>query len=283
VPGFLSHLAARVFGSGPAVQPRIPSLFEPEPGMPLRSEPESRGLREVEQEVLVTPRSETARVAAPPPAEMPAPAQTAPAPPAYDLRPARAMKPRFFTVEPETQETRETAARRVAPRTEVAVETESQAPVPEHRAARREIHPANPAVEMPRPALRPVTLQPSREPEEQHLVREAPPQRSSIRARTETVTADGFHAVHERIPGTPQPPVPVTASLAPRSETPAALRNPLSADDPAPHDAPSIQVTIGRLIVEAVMPSATALPPAPRAAGPRLSLEDYLRQRRSQA
>jgi hypothetical protein len=46
---------------------------------------------------------------------------------------------------------------------------------------------------------------------------------------------------------------------------------------------PSVQVTIGRLIVEAVSPAPAAAPlTAPRPHVPRLSLDDYLRQRRSQ-
>ena len=54
--------------------------------------------------------------------------------------------------------------------------------------------------------------------------------------------------------------------------------------EPGVRQPPSVQVTIGRLIVEAVSPTPAAAPqPAPRPQAPRLSLDDYLRQRRSQA
>jgi hypothetical protein len=57
-----------------------------------------------------------------------------------------------------------------------------------------------------------------------------------------------------------------------------------AAPEPEAHEPPSVQVTIGRLIVEAVAPVPVAAPlPAPRQSAPRLSLDDYLRQRRSQA
>lgn len=54
--------------------------------------------------------------------------------------------------------------------------------------------------------------------------------------------------------------------------------------DATPHQPPAVQVTIGRLIVEAVLPAPPSLPlQAARAPAPRLSLDDYLRQRRSEA
>jgi hypothetical protein len=106
---------------------------------------------------------------------------------------------------------------------------------------------------------------------------EPPPKRT----HHEEIRARSVHPAPERAPA---PPVALPLStLAPQAELRPVQRFPVLAE-PDAHESPSIQVTIGRLIVEAVAPSPVAAPQPPaRPPVLRLSLDDYLRQRRSQA
>ena len=53
--------------------------------------------------------------------------------------------------------------------------------------------------------------------------------------------------------------------------------------EPAEDTSASVQVVIGRVIVQAIVPPSAPAPQAPRAQAPRLSLEEYLRQREGRA
>ena len=72
MPGYLSHLAARVIGSKPGVHPRVPSMFEPARGVASFGEAD-RGIRIVEQERIVPPSMQVAAAVIPHPIAPPAP------------------------------------------------------------------------------------------------------------------------------------------------------------------------------------------------------------------
>jgi len=76
-----------------------------------------------------------------------------------------------------------------------------------------------------------------------------------------------------------RPAAPPRAPLAPvAASARRAARSPDAPARPAPAALPPIEVTIGRVEIRAVAPAPAPARPA-RAAGPRLSLDDYLRQR----
>jgi hypothetical protein len=80
-----------------------------------------------------------------------------------------------------------------------------------------------------------------------------------------------------------EPPPILVSQIAPVSQ-PAPRERTAAVREIVNEAPPPVQVTIGRLIVEAVMPPGAPAPaPIRRAPGPRLSLEDYLRQRGGRA
>jgi hypothetical protein len=281
VPGYLSHLAARSFGSKPAVRPRLPALFEAAPGTPSLGEAESTGLLVVEREVPAPSPSSVMRTTAPAQAEPQANAaypHAAWAPPQQPPAPASS---RQGAAAVEVWETPAPPPRPSESRPQVPVEEQPRAP--QRVVVRPEIHSAEPAQVKLQPVPRIAPPATPREAEPQPVVSQQMARHPGVRAEREDAPIDPFHSVREPAPSAAQPLVPMTALPWLRSETQAAQRNMLSAE-PAQQEAPSVQVTIGRLIVEAAMPAHAAAPmPSPRTTGPRLSLDDYLRQRRSQA
>jgi hypothetical protein len=281
VPGYLSHLAARSFGPKPAVRPRLPALFESAPGAPSLAEAEGTGLRVVEQEVPAPSPSSVMRITAPTQPEPQADATHAHAALAPQPQPTTPARAKQGTERIEVRETPALAPRPSEMRPQVFVE--DQPHPPQRVVVRPEIHSAEPSEVKPQPVSRiaPPPAQPEAEP--QPVVSQQTPRHPGMRAEREHTPVDPFRSIPERDLSVPQPIVPVSTQPWLRSETQAVQRDPLSAE-PAQQEAPSVQVTIGRLIVEALVPAHTAAPmPAPRTTGPRLSLDDYLRQRRSQA
>jgi hypothetical protein len=276
--GYLSNLAARFFSSKPAVRPRLPSLFESAPGPSMLTEPERTAMRVVEQE-RIAPQ--------PVPAATVAPAtRIDSAPPA---RPAPVVPNEQRTPEIEETRTVEPEVRRLIHRVREPlhpVDVPSEAPHP----------PTSPHVVV-RPELRPsdvteTALTAREHPALSSLHSESKPERPlpvelplrlNLPPQPEEPRIGASRPLAERAPVTAPPTRPLAPLIAPQPEPrPAKLAATLP--EPAPQESPSVQVTIGRLIVEAVMPaSAPAAMSAPRAPVPRLSLDDYLRQRRSQA
>jgi hypothetical protein len=281
VPGYLSHLAARVSGVRPTVRPRIPSLFETAPGtaLPVASEP--GGVHVIDQE----------RIAAHPPALRPAAASDSPQPAVHAVpmhasepipAPVKPHPPTLRPVETETEAAPPPAARALL-QAQDATLAESAPPAPPRVAVRQEPQPVA-AQELtssvgptPRPPVRSIELEPQQPSRmEGPLPLNQLPRREEPRIEPPRPVPESTLIAQQQ----PVPPAPIVAlqpELRPAQRTPAFREGP-------PHEPPAVQVSIGRLIVEAVVPAPAATPqPAPRPTTPRLTLDDYLRQRRSQA
>lgn len=283
MPGYLSHLAARVSGVKPAVRPRIPSIFESTPAAALPVAPDPVGLRIVEQETIA-PQPAARPSAAPAFAEPPqlAPGQLRPAPP--ERHPAPIASRRIDSHE--EVDALEPSARSAAPlRTplEPRIETSvHDAPLSLHErvVARIEPRAADPLDRSILAEPQPLPRTPLSEPEIPRIAR-VEAETLPLRAEREEPHPDRRQPEPERIPlAAPQPPPGLP--FAPQPEVRPIER--FSAFEASQPQQPSVQVTIGRLIVEAVSSTPAAAPmPAARPHAPRLSLDDYLRQRRSQA
>jgi len=114
---------------------------------------------------------------------------------------------------------------------------------------------ATPAASSPQPSLK--------EPPAIHVSCPAPPTLRPIPGTTEMVSKEKNQIVLQ-----PE----IISPLKPAATSAVSLLQ------PSPKEPPSIHVTIGRVEVRAVMPSVAAPKPAPPS-GPKLSLEDYLKQR----
>jgi len=281
VPGYLSHLAARSAGSRSGLRPRIASLFESAPATGVARDAQPGGLRVIDQERVVVQPPALSPVAAAPTAQAVHAAPTAPAAAASESRPA--PPPHRQRVEP----VEEAAPRpsppplRLKPRGETAAPKEVQ-PLVSERISLRRTRTAAPQEESPRLALRPAQLPAEPPPNSTVEARAEPPLRPPARMRPEEIRAQPVQPSPERA----APPATATLlapPLVPQPEMRPVQRFPAFAE-PNKHEPPSVQVTIGRLIVEAVVPVPAAAPlAAARQPVPRLSLDDYLRQRRSQA
>lgn len=256
---FLAHLATRGLERREAVQPRLPSLFEPPPSAPVFGDLAAMPARTEEERPVE-------RWEAPP--ETPRRRAPAPPPPAF-------LTPREEPAQPAPPARRQPAAPPVEPaRPEPAL-----FPRPEARPDRTVVAAPLPAVE--RPALPASPAPPPRA-----LAPAAPP-RPEPAARIET-----REVRFETAPARPDPPPPVTPPpppspvlarpeiagiVAPRQERPAERFA-------APEPAPVIRVTIGRIEVRAAVPSAAAAAAAAPARpesrrGTEPSLEEYLKRR----
>lgn len=281
MPGYLSHLALRVSGARQAVRPRIPSLFESLPGSGSASEPEAGGLRMVDQERAAPPppapalRSETQNRSSPQPnlreaavaAPEPQPAQHEP-----PDRQAAAIVPAEVTI---------SAPRRAERIFEVVAEEAPMLAPPRHVVNRPEVRSVPPAEETRQAESH--ASAPPREAEPPRGLRAETQERPSVRTQPKEASAEAPRAVPKAVPDVSVPAIRAALQPPSQAEVRPVPRH-LAEVVPGSHEEPSVQVTIGRLIVEAVMPAPAApLAPRPRATGPRLSLDDYLSQRRSQA
>jgi len=257
-------------------------MFDSAPGAALAVTPDRGGLRVVEQE----------RIVSEPPAPLPAlPRLEAEAPltPHVDGKTA-ASEPRLTRHSSrrgdpfQEVEAADLPAAEVRPRAEPRDEraAELHAPLTERVLSRREPRSANPLEESQPATLLPAQRTPRSELEQPRSSRAELPELLTVRADREEPRVERRPQDSERAPAAAVQS-PQAVPLAPQPELRPMERLP-ALGEPAVRSAPSVQVTIGRLIVEAVAPPAAAAPhPAPRPHAPRLSLDDYLRQRRSQA
>lgn len=282
MPSYLSHLALRVSGAKPAVRPRIPSLFEalPGAGIAAAAEPEAAGVRVVDRERVAPP---PLAPMVPAEAQVRVPAQPAPREAAVvpEPQPARQEDPGRQAAEIVPHEVTIAAPQRHERIAEAIGEKPAPLHLPPHAVVRPEVR-AAPAGEESRSAVAHASAPPPRE-EPPRRMRTEVQQRPGVRAEPEKVAVEPRRAVAANIPAEPAAAIRPAQTLASQAEIHNAPRG-RTVTEPGLHEEPAVQVTIGRLIVEAVMP-APATPPAPRprATGPRLSLDDYLSQRRSQA
>jgi hypothetical protein len=285
---YLTNLTARVSGVQPAVRPRLPSLFEPPTSLPtprlasLVSHPH-RDRKDLQTE------TEEVEVPAPPslgPAAPPSHAQrirrAEPAQPSTDTRVA-AISPKdappALHPKPHVPAVADSTVSEVAPQATVA-------------------HPPNPAV----PVVSPHLLRSADRSFPSSTVQSrSPSEHDEPRVAAETGTQSKSPLVHESRPMEARvdhevraedrrpPTLTQSSRVAPVTEPPAPPANSLQPKPPvfftqaAETSAPSVQVVIGRVTVQAVTPSAPPNPAPPRAPAPRLSLEDYLKQREARA
>ena len=91
-------------------------------------------------------------------------------------------------------------------------------------------------------------------------------QRTTEKAQPVPIRPEGIQAVANPSPTRTIPQTPVIARTEPLEDS-----------------SPSVHVVIGRVIVQAIAPPPVLAPPAPRPQTPRLSLEEYLKQREGRA
>jgi hypothetical protein len=287
---YLNNVAARVSSRAPAVRPRLPSLFEPPAAHASTriSALLSRAHREREDLRGVAEETE-----APAPAAAATLASSVPAPP---VRRLREMTPSQLSNEIRyAPGDRPDASIEASPQPSAAKSIHFLASKPLQEP--REITPSNagdPAV-----IVRP-------EPQGDHR-QTAPPERNTVReiiqeahreqpgplvtpptiepTRAETVVVREFQTVERITPATSTQPNQITpqtiSGLAQHITAPRPSPPPFVSEPAEP--APSVQVVIGCVTVQAVTPPAQPKPAPPRAQSPRLSLEEYLKQREARA
>ena len=284
---YLTNLTARVSGVSPAVRPRLPSLFEPPAALPPARLASLVSQLHRDREHL---QSETEEVEAPTPASSLAPA----------AQPSHAQRIRRAEPAPPSSETPEAA---ISPKDsppallpKPRVSAVADPPVSEARPQSPAPQPPKPAVPVVLPQLlrhadrssRPPTVQPPSQSErnESHIAAETGTQSKSPAVHETRPAEIRVHRevrVEERQSAAPTSPVlPVMVPPAPRAKS-LKPTQPVFFTEPAETSAPSVQVVIGRVTVQAVTPSASANPAPPRSPAPRLSLEDYLKQREARA
>jgi len=294
VRSYLGHIAAKVTGASPVVRPRVPSLFEPVKGT------QSLGIPN-----LVTERNVAASAKEPGGLEQDRSVE------AVSRPAARASQ------EPSVPSTSDAAAEPVThvermhienPRRDMARSEErplSWRTRPATERTRREEEVQRAETSSPRVSTRPQEIPVMGEPERQRRDEQPSriePQGLFGRERTNRVEMerverevvrmvlgrDEGEAAHERI----RPAMdrdekrrePVVVSPVVSANQPAANERTAPVRESAREVSPAVQVTIGRLIVEAVMPSSAPAPlPVRQSPRPQLSLDDYLRQRGGRA
>lgn len=279
MPGYLSHLAARVSGIKSTVRPRVPSIFESAPNIASLATPDTGTLRVVDRERIV-PQPSVARPTSAT-TETPLHAQTNFRPASLERQPTPQIShrdeppndaPPLDHLTPPSRPRRE-------PRPDFTAEDTNA--TPREPVPSRNDQPAHGSLDQSHT----ITQQPTTK---SPRVEAQPPAAPLTTLESQTIRNIHEESRTERKPiepestRVPQPP-PQAITVTPQIETRPAERFPTF---PEPHEPerPSVQVTIGRLIVEAVAPAPVTTPlPAPRPQAPRLSLDDYLRQRRSQA
>jgi len=284
VPGYLSHLAARVSGAKPAVRPRLPSIFEATPGAALPVVPDPVGLRVVEQETIAPQPVSRPSVAptlgeaqATPVQPRSTPSQPHPAP----LAPRRDESLEEVDALDRSTRSAQTPRQTLQPPIETLSVRDAPLSLHERVVARIEPRTVDSLQERQQPAPVPRPRTPQYEPEPPRVSRADAHQPLPLRAEHEAPRPERRQPEFE--PALTAPVRTLTAPFVLQPEFRPVERFPAFPESREPQ-APSVQVTIGRLIVEAVSPVPAAAPlPAPRPHAPRLSLDDYLRQRRSQA
>jgi hypothetical protein len=258
---YLSRLVERAGSAHATVRPVLPSLFEPvQAGGTFAAMPAARGTEaifgaeldsEPTLEVGARRRAIRERAAsmnsiftAAPPSEKPQRSEES-----RELRSAGIV--RVPVAEPET--------RSVAVESPVVMEPSTESPHPQL-------------------AIWPRTAQPAEAAQRQLGVKDVP---SIFNPR---VRAEPMPDTRPAAPALPLlnpvlPPVP-RAPIASRGHTRATASFPAAA---GPSPTPTIQVTIGRVEVRAIMPAVPVPEPRARSVEPKLSLDDYLRSRNGSA
>lgn len=280
-PGHLARLLERVAPSEPPLRRRQPALFETAqaaPAEPMVDVVETSPVRRDDPPAIAH------TVARPRAADVPvAPVQPAAvlhAEPEADRAPPAALRPvaradRAPRVDPTVRAVIAEAPPRAMP---MAAQVAAILPAATRVPAALPAQPASLAATPPRPTQPPAEpVRPQRLPAPRA---EAPAPASRAQARPVPAAA----------PLQPKPTAapPAPAPVQPRAAQPPALsprhatRRQAAAPPPAPRAAarelPPIEVTIGRIDVRAVT-GAPAAPRATNAAAPRLSLDQYLRDR----
>jgi hypothetical protein len=283
---YLNHVAARVSGLPAAVRPRLPSLFEPP--KPLAStrlssvfnaRRDGEGFHSVTEEVdAAVPAASSASAATAPRVHRVRPA---PPPP----QPTEAIDDRVSLHEPSAAPTPRPVTRRVAESS--APQAHQEFSEPSHAHTITPVVIPRPAGHEDRPAAprhRNASIETS---EVRALGQAAPPHSLSPRfdsAPSEPPLVREVHAIDRLAPAPAQPgraapvvPAPVQYASAPKPAPPVFF------NEAVENAAPSVQVVIGRVTVQAVTPPPHVAPAPPRPRAPRLSLEDYLKQREARA
>lgn len=276
---YLRNLTARANGAPAAVRPRLPSLFEPAPVAASMRVSSLAGLRRPrEAQMEVTDEMEIAQ-----------PATSAPlSPRRHDVSRAIRQPEAHDDPPPSPQLPQERLPRHVAQQgpeplppklpSEVAEPghaisaapsaalelKRADAPTPLPLPAEREKQKAQPPASSPHQVVETTLVR-----EVRTIERDAPP--AAIRRLDSAApTTDQPTPARPPVASTSVRPVPVSR---PANPVPPVFTEPL---EPA---APTVQVIIGRVTVNAVAPQPAAPAPPPRPQSPRLSLDDYLKQR----
>jgi hypothetical protein len=278
---YLNNVAARVSGTRTAVRPRLPSLFEPSPALAssrlsslVNLHREGDRLHSVAEEV---------EVPAPPPSTRPAST-----PRFHQVReaaqPVPAAEPHDDPASPQSLPA-ETGSQPIVRRVSEASISAPQLPAEisassvTHTVAPAASHQTQRSAERP---SRPVEAIQTRIADRKEPPRDLPERLSPVPA--EPLPLREIHTVERTIPvpaQTSRASTPVISAPLRQSNPPgpAASTTPAFFTDHVENAAPTVQVVIGRVTVQAVAPQPHAAPAPPRQQKPRLSLEDYLKQR----
>ena len=257
---FLSRVLARSQGQAPVLQRRRASLFEPQPAVAQVESPASRPASPQPAPSAPLSREPAAVMERAPiqpfPVAVRAPAELDATPVSRSESPVRSR-----------EQPREPAEERGTVLVEVGLGPPIAAPVARPMAPSFEASVAPPVVTPGAPLARPSAPAPA----------VTPPVRRRAgvpRPGSETIPRAGSEAVAPA----PRPTVVTPLPRPPLSSARGLTRRPAAPVMTSAPPAPAIQVTIGRIEVRAVQsPSAPARRQGP--AGPRLSLEEYLKSR----
>ncbi len=297
---YLNQLTSRVSGTQAAVRPRLPSLFEPPRGLaatrvsslfPAQPQPREEAplVEDLSTRSTLSDQRPQIRAAYEKPASASRlitlsqhePKPDKPALPHPAFVPSAMERPPIVRARP----TRESL--RHEERTERGERDD---------AAREPLRPATPSLplnnsEEPNSVARRETNKlVVRRPDPEVTGREtlslsSAPQRRRTEAAREFTPAQQQHATEKPLtPPAPARPAEGVHAVTNFNPARAARETPVIArTEPLEDSSPSVQVVIGRVIVQAIAPPPALAPPAPRPQTPRLSLEEYLKQREGRA
>jgi hypothetical protein len=279
MPDYLQHLASRITGRTPAVQPRLPSLFEPplkspnlgvQPASAERirgSETSSQALPSlVSSQLAVSAISEPSRIV---PREQISP-------PGLNLSPSQ-QAPSLSSIEiRERQPGAPPQIRRISQTQEIEDRGVS---------AQRSLHPKSSETVRPAP-IPPKTNKKTETPESSiHSVRLPQDAAPAIIPRTEVIHPTNLTNQRTQptlaIPSAKQQQreaFPAHATILNTPQSVPAAQTKLRQPDSEESSALDIHVVIGTVTVQAILPPPVAPAPQPRST-PKLTLEQYLEQR----
>jgi len=287
--GYLRSLTARANGSPRAVRARVPSLFEPAPATAWTRVSSPAGFRR--ERAVAIEVTEEVEIAHPATAAPPSSRRHDVAP--VMRHPETHDDPLASQPLPQDRSSRQIAWRAIEPlppkpRPEFAGPGQANAAAPSATSLelKRTEAPGPPpqATEPAPPRVADQKQQPqalsSHRPAETALVRE-------LRIIERSAPAAEIRRIDPSVPAAERPepaqrPMDSSSVRPVQNPRPASPARPVFAE-PVEPAAPSVQVVIGRVTVNAVAPHPAAAPAPPRPQPPRLSLEDYLKQREVRA